>query len=97
MNAGQANAATGELGYADSLASAEAVATALGVSPDDVLLQSTGVIGRRIKMEALLDAVPKLAATLGSGAEDAHRAAVSGRAAGEPAVESSRRSAMLIM
>ncbi|PSC69634.1 arginine biosynthesis bifunctional chloroplastic-like [Micractinium conductrix] len=76
VNAGQANAATGELGYADSLASAEAVATALGVSPDDVLLQSTGVIGRRIKMEALLDAVPKLAATLGSGAEDAHRAAV---------------------
>lgn len=36
----------------------------------------TGVIGRRIKLQALLDSVPKLAANLGSGAEDAHHAAV---------------------
>lgn len=46
VNAGQANAATGEQGYQDSLASADAVAKALGVSRDDVLLESTGVIGR---------------------------------------------------
>lgn len=76
VNAGQANAATGAPGYQDSLASADAVAAALGVARDDVLLESTGVIGRRIKMEQLLAAVPKLAAALGSGAEDAHRAAV---------------------
>ena len=76
MNAGQANAATGELGYQDSLASADAVAAALGISRDDVLLESTGVIGRRIKMEPLLAAVPQLAGALGSSAEDAHRAAV---------------------
>ena len=31
---------------------------------------------RRIKMEQLLAAVPQLASALGSGAEDAHRAAV---------------------
>lgn len=41
VNAGQANAATGEQGYADSLASADAVASALGIPADDVLLQST--------------------------------------------------------
>ena len=41
-----------------------------------MLLLSTGVIGRRIKMGALLEAVPKLAASLGSSAEDAHHAAV---------------------
>jgi glutamate N-acetyltransferase/amino-acid N-acetyltransferase len=76
VNAGQANAATGELGYQDSLASANAVAAALGISRDDVLLESTGVIGRRIKMEPLLVAVPQLAGALGSSAEDAHRAAV---------------------
>ncbi|KAL4429620.1 hypothetical protein ABPG77_008669 [Micractinium sp. CCAP 211/92] len=76
VNAGQANAATGEQGYADSLASADAVASALGVPRDDVLLESTGVIGRRIKMDALLAAVPRLASTLGDGADDAHRAAV---------------------
>ena len=76
MNAGQANAATGELGYQDSLASADAVAAALGLERDDVLLESTGVIGRRIKMDALLAAVPTLAGALGEGAADAHRAAV---------------------
>ena len=42
-------------------------------SPRDVLLLSTGVIGRRIKMDAMLDAIPQLPATLGSaGAEPAH-------------------------
>lgn len=75
-NAGQANAATGEQGYADSLTSAEAVASALGLVRDDVLLLSTGVIGRRIKVDELLAAVPQLAERLGSSVEDAHRAAV---------------------
>ena len=76
VNAGQANAATGDAGYQDCLESADAVAYALGVSPDEVLLLSTGVIGRRIQLEALKASVPKLAASLGSSAEDAHHAAV---------------------
>lgn len=46
------------------------------MAPDDVLLLSTGVIGKRIKMEQLLAAVPQLAGALGAGAGDAHRAAV---------------------
>ena len=41
-----------------------------------MLLLSTGVIGRRIKLDALKAAVPKLAAGLGASAEDAHHAAV---------------------
>lgn len=41
-----------------------------------VLLLSTGVIGRRIKLDALLGSLPQLAASLGAGAEDAHHAAV---------------------
>lgn len=77
INAGQANAATGELGFQDSLVSAEAVAKALGIERDQVLLESTGVIGRRIKMEQLLDGVPKLVSSLGTSNADAHRAAVS--------------------
>lgn len=36
----------------------------------------SGVIGRRIKLQALLDSVPKLVSTLGPSAEDAHHAAV---------------------
>jgi hypothetical protein len=51
VNAGQANAATGDQGYQDCLASAAAVGQALSISPDEVLLESTGVIGRRIKMD----------------------------------------------
>lgn len=42
INAGQANAATGDQGYKDALATAEALASALGVTRDDVMLQSTG-------------------------------------------------------
>ena len=37
---------------------------------------SSGVIGRRIKLQALLDSVPKLVSKLGPGVEDAHHAAV---------------------
>ena len=76
INAGQANAATGDKGYEDCHKSAAAVAEALKVSADDVLLLSTGVIGRPLKMEALLGSVPKLASNLGSTHEDAHHAAV---------------------
>ena len=64
INAGQANAATGEAGDSDSLASAKTVAQALGVSPSDVLLESTGVIGQRIKMEPFMAAIPSLVAGL---------------------------------
>lgn len=76
VNAGQANAATGDKGYQDCQTSAAAVAEALQVSADDVLLLSTGVIGRPLKMEALLKSVPQLAQNLGSSAEDAHHTAV---------------------
>lgn len=45
-NAGQANAATGTQGYEDSVTCAAALAKALGVTADEVLLQSTGQKGR---------------------------------------------------
>ncbi len=57
-------------------ASADAVAAALGIPADQVLIESTGVIGRQLKMEALLEGVPELAKTLESTAEGAHHAAV---------------------
>jgi hypothetical protein len=41
-NAGQANAATGAQGYADAVQCASTLASALGVTPDDVLIMSTG-------------------------------------------------------
>ncbi|WIA38269.1 hypothetical protein OEZ86_001609 [Tetradesmus obliquus] len=75
-NAGQANAATGDQGYEDAVNCATITAASLGVTPDDVLLMSTGVIGRRMKMDAYIKAIPELPKSLGSGADDAHRAAV---------------------
>jgi glutamate N-acetyltransferase/amino-acid N-acetyltransferase len=82
-NAGQANAATGTQGYEDALACAGACADALGVPRDDVLVMSTGVIGRRLKMHAFLPAIPQLVPTLGASADDAHRAAVAITTTGE--------------
>jgi glutamate N-acetyltransferase / amino-acid N-acetyltransferase len=61
-NAGQANAATGEQGWADATESAELLAQALGISAELVLIASTGVIGQRIKMDALKAGIPRLVA-----------------------------------
>ena len=74
-NAGRANAATGVLGMEDAVRSAATVAEALGCDADDVLLQSTGVIGKRIKMDELMGAVPTLAGNLKSTKEAAYAAA----------------------
>lgn len=76
-NAGQANAATGQRGWADALESAQALADALNISPDSILLASTGVIGQRIKMDALKAAIPQLvAATSPEGGEAAAQAII---------------------
>lgn len=59
-NAGQANAATGAQGLADAIFSAKLLAEALNISPEAVLLASTGVIGQRMKMDAFRSGIPKL-------------------------------------
>jgi len=61
-NSGQANAATGEAGIEDAIACAHALAHTLNIAPEAILLASTGVIGQRIKMDALLAAIPTLVA-----------------------------------
>ncbi|CAD6203134.1 unnamed protein product [Miscanthus lutarioriparius] len=76
INAGQANAATGDLGYQDAVDSADAVAKLLNVSTDNILIQSTGVIGQRIKKEALLNSLPRLVGSLSSSVQGANSAAV---------------------
>ena len=76
INAGQANAATGDQGYQDCITSAEALAKALNVDPSDILLESTGVIGRRIKIDELVQAVPKIASDLENSHEAAMHAAI---------------------
>ncbi|BAU64778.1 arginine biosynthesis bifunctional protein ArgJ [Stanieria sp. NIES-3757] len=66
-NAGQANAATGEQGWQDAILSAELLAKELNISAHAVLLASTGVIGQRIKMDALQAAIPQLVASASVG------------------------------
>lgn len=70
VNAGQANAATGEQGWQDALTSAKALGEALQISPDSILLASTGVIGRPIKMDALLAGIPTLVASASETGSD---------------------------
>lgn len=69
-NAGNANACTGEQGLRDAEAMARHTAELLRVSPQEVLVASTGVIGRLLPMDKVLkgieDAVSSLSAN-GSG------------------------------
>ncbi|ACK71950.1 arginine biosynthesis bifunctional protein ArgJ [Gloeothece citriformis PCC 7424] len=77
INAGQANAATGELGWQDALKSAELVAAQLNVPPESILLASTGVIGKRIRMDAMESGIPTLVASLSDeGGETAAKAII---------------------
>jgi len=56
---GNANACTGEQGLADARRMAELVARELRCSPEQVLVASTGVIGRPLPMPVLEAGIPK--------------------------------------
>lgn len=64
VNAGNANACTGEQGIADALAVCQAVADQKGVALDQVLPFSTGVIGELLPVEKMLNAIPEAMADL---------------------------------
>ncbi len=57
LNSGGANACTGPDGFADTHHTAEHAAAALGLAPIDVAVCSTGLIGIRLDMPALLGGV----------------------------------------
>jgi glutamate N-acetyltransferase/amino-acid N-acetyltransferase len=64
VNAGVANAATGERGERDASATAAAAARALDLRAEEVLVLSTGVIGVRLPLERVLAGVDALAGEL---------------------------------
>lgn len=76
INAGNANAGTGDAGERAALAVCEAVAQATGVATDAVLPFSTGVIGAQMNVEAMLACIPRLTAALDGSAWDAAAAAI---------------------
>ena len=57
LNSGGANACTGPAGFQDTHATAEHAATALEISAGEVAVCSTGLIGERLPMDALLRGV----------------------------------------
>jgi glutamate N-acetyltransferase/amino-acid N-acetyltransferase len=64
LNAGCANAATGETGIRDARETCAAVADALGARSDEVVVASTGVIGVPLPMAALRAGIPRAVAAL---------------------------------
>jgi glutamate N-acetyltransferase/amino-acid N-acetyltransferase len=58
VNTGNANAGTGEPGIADAMACLDAVASITGVQQVQIMPFSTGVIGERLPVERICDAIP---------------------------------------
>lgn len=75
LNSGNANAATGGPGRADSEATCTAVAAELGCAEDEVLVCSTGLIGIPLPIEPLLAGVPDVVAGLSAEPEGGAAAA----------------------
>lgn len=58
VTAGNANVCTGKQGLANAQAMAMATANLVGVSPEQVFVSSTGVIGEQLQVERILDSLP---------------------------------------
>ncbi|MGA9762491.1 MAG: bifunctional glutamate N-acetyltransferase/amino-acid acetyltransferase ArgJ [Gaiellaceae bacterium] len=75
LNSGCANAATGERGELDALATATEAARLLQLSSEQILLCSTGVIGGRLPLDKFLPGLVLAAPALSeTGGDDAARA-----------------------
>jgi glutamate N-acetyltransferase/amino-acid N-acetyltransferase len=75
LNSGGANACTGPEGFGDTHATAEHVASELGVGAIDVAVASTGLIGTRLPMDLLTAGVTAAVGELSAaGGPDAARA-----------------------
>lgn len=66
VNSGNANAFTGDRGYEDAEAMADATARALGISRKRVYVASTGVIGEFLPIDKIKKSIPDLASQLSS-------------------------------
>lgn len=75
INAGIANACTGEEGYGYCKATAEAASRAFGIHCSSVAVASTGVIGMQLPIDRIVKGVGLLAEAKGGSLEYGHRAA----------------------
>jgi glutamate N-acetyltransferase/amino-acid N-acetyltransferase len=67
VNSGCANAFTGEQGLADAAEMAELAGENIGVSPEDVLVASTGVIGQRLPVELIKTGIKQVVLSMDGG------------------------------
>ena len=75
VNSGNANACTGAQGYKDALLMAKLAADRLDLDPPQVIVSSTGVIGRILPMDAVKKGIADACARLAEdGGHDAARA-----------------------
>ena len=75
INSGQANAGLGDREFSDSYRATEYAAALLNLHKQDVLICSTGVIGKPILIESLIEAMPLLVNRLSTkGGEEASKA-----------------------
>ena len=64
INSGNANACTGEQGYNDALNTSIKLAECLNLKSNEVLVSSTGVIGKYLDMPVMLNGIEKVASKL---------------------------------
>jgi len=69
VNSGCANACTGEQGLADAAEMAELTAKSLGLSSEDVLVASTGVIGQPLPMKLIRAGIDRIVLSTEGGHE----------------------------
>ena len=69
VNAGCANACTGERGLEDAAEMARLAARRLGIEPQDVLVASTGVIGERLPIDLIGTGIERVALSREGGHE----------------------------
>ena len=75
INAGIANACTGEEGFEACRLSAEAVQEICGFTPDQVFVASTGVIGAKLPVDRITAGITAMAPALDPSREAGHNAA----------------------
>ncbi len=66
INSGCANACTGKKGISDGQRLSRLIASSLKIDPREVLLASTGVIGKVLPLEVMEKSIPSLVASLSS-------------------------------
>ena len=69
VNSGCANACTGEQGLADAGEMTRLTAKSLGLSPEDVLVASTGVIGQRLPIRLIIAGIDRIVLSADGGHE----------------------------